>query len=641
MCGIAGKVAFDGAADRAVIEQMCAAIEHRGPDSRGVYVDGGVSLGIQRLAIVDIAGGDQPIYNEDGSVVVVMNGEIYNYRELQDELHRGGHQFQTASDTEVLVHLYEEHGDSMVEHLHGMFAFALWDVKRRRLLCARDRAGKKPLFWTRRGATVWFASELAALLADPSVPRTVNSQAIGAYLALKYVPHPLCAFEGIHKLPPASTLACTPAGDEVRRYWQLDYARKHVGVSEPELVERLRGLIRDATRRRLIGEAPLGAFLSGGIDSSAVVAAMAEVMTEPVKTFSIGFGHADYDELSYARMIAERFGTEHHEFQVEPKALEIMPKLARHYGEPYADPSAIPSFYLAEMTSRHVTVALNGDGGDESFAGYRRYAGINMVQRFDGLPSSLKAVVSEMGRRLPPGSSPQSVLARVRRMSQTIALPPEQRYAYWMSVFPAALRRELLTSEFSAAATVSPPDGALLEAWHGARADNQLDRMLATDVGTYLPDDLLVKVDIATMAYSLEARSPLLDHELMEFAAALPVDLKTHGGDGKILLKRALRGTVPDEILDRPKQGFNVPLAEWFRGELRSLPAEVLLDPGSLARGYFRREGIERLISEHQAGEADHAVQLWSLLQLETWHQQVADVAPPHSSLASRGDTAI
>ncbi len=373
MCGIAGKVDFAGVVDEELLRRMCAVMEHRGPDSRGVHVSDGVGLGIQRLAIIDVAGGDQPIANEDGTVVVVMNGEIYNYLELRRDLERRGHTFSTRSDTEVLVHLYEDHEKEMVCRLRGMFAFAIWDASNRLLFCARDRVGKKPLFWARRGSRVWFASEVRALLEDPELPREADLEAISAYLTVAYVPHPMSAFRGICKLPPASTLTVTESGEDIRRYWTLDYSRKLAGVSEHELAERLWAEIREATRIRLMSEVPLGAFLSGGIDSSAVVAAMAEQTSEPVKTFSIGFPDAAYDELRYARLIAERFGTDHHEYVVEPKAVEIAAKLALHYGEPFADASAIPSFYLAELTRRHVTVALNGDGGDESFAGYNRY----------------------------------------------------------------------------------------------------------------------------------------------------------------------------------------------------------------------------------------------------------------------------
>ncbi len=624
MCGIAGKLHFGGApADGRVLDRMCAALTHRGPDARGRYVEGGVAIGMQRLAIIDVAGGDQPIFNEDRSVAVVQNGEIYNYRELRERLVAQGHRFASDSDTEVLVHLYEEHGARMVDHLRGMFAFAIWDSVRQHLFLARDRVGKKPLFWARKGDRFWFASEIRALLQDPEIDRTVDDQAIAAYLALQYVPHPLSAFAAIRKLPPASTMTVTAAGERIDRYWSLDHTSKIEGPTD-ELAERLRDQLLEATRIRLMSEVPLGAFLSGGVDSSAVVAAMAMQSSGAVKTFSIGFSEQDFDELAYARRVSDRYGTDHHEFVVEPHALEVMPKLARHYGEPFADSSAIPSFYLAELTGRHVTVALNGDGGDESFAGYRRYVSDDQVRRLAWLPRPLWPIVG-LARVLPEGPHEQHVLTKANRMGRIFAMDAAERYAMRIGFFDAQRQRRLLAPEFAARVNGARPDAFLLDAWRGANADDRIDVMLATDVNTYLPGDLLVKMDIATMAYSVEARSPFLDHHLMEFAASLPARHKLAGGDGKVLLKHAVRDWVPSAILERPKMGFGVPLSHWFRGELRSLPADVLLDPRSLDRGYFRRDAIERLIRDHQLGRADHASRLWALLQLEYWHREVVE----------------
>jgi asparagine synthase (glutamine-hydrolysing) len=623
MCGIVGKIDFSGPVDPALLHRMCAAMEHRGPDARGVFVQGGVGLGMQRLAIIDVAGGDQPIFNEDGSVAVVLNGEIYNFPELRERLRARGHRLATRSDTEVLVHLYEDEGERMVDHLRGMFAFALWDARRRRLFCARDRVGKKPLFWTRKGSRFWFGSEIRALLEDPEIGRDVDPDAVAAFLAWQYVPHPLSAFRSLHKLPPASTLVVTAEGERVERYWSLDYATKS-DAPEEELAERLREQIREATRVRLVSEVPLGAFLSGGIDSSAVVAAMAGAMSEPVKTFSIGFADEKFDELAYARLVAGRFGTDHHEFVVEPHALEIMPKLARHYGEPYADPSAIPSFYLAELTSRHVTVALNGDGGDESFAGYRRYVSNDKAAHLNWLPRPLRALAPGVARLVGDGPHNNSTRTRISRLARTLAMAPPERYATWMSAFDAVRRERLLTPAF-AAEVRRRPEEALVQAWTASSARGRVDHMLAVDVETYLPGDLLVKMDIATMAYSVEARSPFLDHHLMEFAASLPAEFKLSGISGKRLLKTALRGVIPDEVLDRPKMGFGVPLARWFREDLRELPGEVLLDPRSIGRGYFRRQEIEGLIREHHAGDGDHSLRLWVLLQLEMWHREVVE----------------
>jgi asparagine synthase (glutamine-hydrolysing) len=627
MCGIAGKIDFGGPVDVSLLHRMCSVMEHRGPDSRGVFVENGVGLGIQRLAIIDVAGGDQPIFNEDRTIAVVLNGEIYNFEQLRGELTRRGHRFSSHSDTEVLVHLYEDHGEDMVRHLRGMFAFALWDRRMRRLFCARDRVGKKPLFWARRGNRIWFASEIRALLQDPELDRSIDESALAAYLALHYVPHPLSAFKAIRKLPPASTLTVTEAGDRVDRYWSLDYAQKLTGVPVAELEERLWALIRDATRVRLMSEVPLGAFLSGGIDSTAVVAAMAEQMSEPVKTFSIGFTDEAYDELPYARLVARHFATDHREFQVEPEALEIMPKLARHYGEPFADPSAIPSFYLAELTSQHVTVALNGDGGDESFAGYERYVQADMAPHLNWLPHPLRRVAPSVARLLGEGNHPSSTRTKIKRLARLLAMSPAARYATSISVFDEVRRLRLLTPEFAACVDGFRPEQFLTVPWTESGAENRIDQMLATDVQTYLPDDLLVKMDIATMAYSVEARSPFLDHHLMEFAASLPPEHKLDGTRGKRLLRTTLRRVLPHEILERPKMGFGVPLTRWFRDELRELPQEILLDPRALGRGYFRRGEIEDLIREHREHIADHSARLWTLLQLELWHREV--VEPP------------
>lgn len=625
MCGIVGKIDFDGQVDPAVIDRMCSAIEHRGPDSRGVWCGDGVAIGMQRLAIIDVAGGDQPLFNEDGSVAVVMNGEIYNFEALRSDLIKRGHTFSTRCDTEVLVHLYEDYGERLVERLRGMFAFAIWDIRRRQLLLARDRVGKKPLFVARRGSKMWFASEMMAMLQDAEIARTPDPRAIASYLALQYVPHPLSAFVGVEKLPPASTLLVTADGASERRYWAPDYVDSDAPATQAELAERLRELIWEATRIRLMSEVPLGAFLSGGIDSSAVVAAMADQTADPVKTFSIGFPDADFDELRFARTIAERFSTDHHEFVVEPHAIEIMPKLARHYGEPYADSSAIPSFYLAEMTSRHVTVALNGDGGDESFAGYRRYISSGLVGYLNRLPMNVRRLAPTVIRPLGRGSRSNSTRARMHRLAGVLAVEPHAQYAHWMSAFPPTMREDVLRPEFFASTLDWYPEGAIERVWLASTARTGVERMMDADVNTYLPDDLLVKMDIATMAYSVEARSPFLDHNLMEFAARLPARLKLRGTSGKVLLKSALRGILPDEILDRPKMGFGVPLPQWFRRELRNLPAEMLLGADARVHAYLKPESIRRLINEHHDGHADHSARLWTLLQLEVWHREVVE----------------
>jgi asparagine synthase (glutamine-hydrolysing) len=623
MCGIVGQARADGlAAGRALIESMCAGLEHRGPDARGVFAEHETGLGIQRLRVIDLHTGDQPVYNEDRSVVVVLNGEIYNFRELREDLRRRGHTLATEGDTEAIVHLYEEHGERCVEYLHGMFAFALWDRRRRRLLVARDRLGKKPLLYAHRGGTLSFASEMGALLADPEIPREVDPEAVDRYLAYGYVPAPMSALRAVRKLSPAHTLVWEAGRIRLRRYWRLDYSRK-LAVSRPEeLHEPILDAIRRATRKRMVADVPLGAFLSGGIDSSAVVAAMAEASPQPVKTFSIGFDHRAFDELPHARAIAQRFGTDHREFTVTPDAVAILPRLIRHYGEPFADSSAIPSFYLAALTREHVTVALNGDGGDEAFGGYTRYVANALAARLDRLPRPLRAAAAALGSRLPAGGDVASRINKARRLVGTMAMTPAERYAQYVAIFDVAARDALYAPGFA-----RTPDTTISGPWAAASGTHPVDVLLEVDSSTYLPDDLIAKIDIATMAHALEARSPFLDHEMMEFAASIPADLKVHGSEKKWILREALRAWLPGDILDRPKQGFSVPMAAWLRGELAPVVRDVLLDPGTLARGYFREGAVQGALGRLDAGADGEAPRIWALLMLELWHREFVDLA--------------
>jgi asparagine synthase (glutamine-hydrolysing) len=624
MCGIVGIARADrGPVEHELLERMCEAQVHRGPDARGLHIEDGVGLGIQRLRVIDLATGDQPIYNEDRSVVVVLNGEIYNYRELRERLRGNGHSFDTEGDTEVIVHLYEERGPACVRELHGMFAFALWDNRRRQLLLARDRVGKKPLFFSERFGALSFASELAALMQDDEIPRAIDHHAIDAYLAYGYVPAPLSAFAAVRKLMPASTLTYRDGVATIERYWRLDYSRKQAPRPVQDVEEELRATIRRAVRRRMVADVPTGAFLSGGIDSSAVVAAMAEASSRPVKTFSIGFEEERFNELPNARIVAREFATDHHELLVRPDAIEILPKVIRHYGEPFADPAAIPSFYLARFAREHVTVALNGDGGDESFAGYQRYTTNLLLSRLDRLPIELRRIAAAAGRRACAGGDLRSLRSRLGRLAVASALDRESRYLAQRSVFTAAERAELFTPEYSALLGSSRAADALLGPWRSSTASDLLDQFLDVDVNGYLPDDLLAKIDIATMAYSLEGRSPLLDHELMEFAASLPAGLKAEGGQRKRILRSALRGWVPDEILDGSKRGFELPLAQWFRGDLRDYAYDVLLDTACTARGWCRESELRRLLDEHTSCARDHGRRIWTLLMLELWYQDI------------------
>lgn len=628
MCGITGKASLDGSIDAAVLERMCSVIEHRGPDSRGTYVGRRVGLGVQRLRVIDLETGDQPIFNEDGTVVVVLNGEIYNYVELREELLRRGHRFSTHGDTEVIVHLYEEHGPDCVRHLRGMFAFALWDEGLGRLLLARDRVGKKPLFYYEADGELWFGSEAKAILQDTAVPREPDYAAIDAYLQYQYVPHPLSAFVGMRKLPPAHTLVWEQGRSRIDRYWRLSYRPLDPLPSIDEAHEQIRQHVLEATRLRLRSDVPLGAFLSGGVDSSAVVAAMAMQSTQPVKTFSVGFDVASYDETAFAREVAELYSTDHQELRMHPEAMEVLPRLVWHYGEPFADHSAIPSFYLAELTRRHVTVALNGDGGDESFGGYRRYVGASVAARLAGYPRAVRAAIAGAARVLGDGPRPDSFRTRLDRLAHATQLDMADRYAMWMSIFDERQREELYTPEHRERVDMLATASFIRSRFEETDATDACNELLDVDVQTYLPGDLLVKMDIATMAHSLEVRSPFLDHELMEFAAGLPGAWKISGKTTKKVLKDALRPWLPDHLLDRPKLGFGVPIGEWLAGSLSSLPRDVLLDGRARARGLFRESVVERLIDEHVRRERDNSNQLWALIQLELWFQTFIDPRP-------------
>jgi asparagine synthase (glutamine-hydrolysing) len=634
MCGIAGKVTGLGDVPVGLVEAMCERQEHRGPDSRGIHRSNGVALGIQRLRVIDLQTGDQPIYNEDRSVAVVLNGEIYNFQELRADLEQRGHSFYTRTDTEVIAHLYEERGPDLVEELHGMFSFAVWDDRRRRLLLARDRVGKKPLFYSHGDGWLSFASELPALMADPDVPAEVDPSSIDTYLAYGYIPAPWSVWRDVHKLPPAHALVWEDGRVSTERYWRLDYSHKRT-EDRRELEEELRERLGAAVRRRMISDVPLGAFLSGGVDSSIVVSEMAAASTLPVKTYSIGFEEEEYNELPQARLVAERFGTDHHEFVVQPDAIALVPKLVRHYGEPYADSSAIPTFHLAEVTRRHVTVALNGDGGDESFAGYLRHVANSLTGRLDGVPRPLRSGVAALGRAIPEQAGSRGLLSRARRLLVSVDADAIERYRLHVSVFNDAERAELLDPEFRASVDASRAPDVIGVPWRAASGSSTLDRLLEVDVNSYLPGDLLPKVDIASMAYSLEARSPFLDPEVMEFAASLPPREKASMGRKKLLLRRAYRGHIPDSILDGAKRGFGVPLGAWFRGDLESYARELLLDRTTLDRGYLNEPAVRSILDAHAAGQGDRSLQLWALVMLESWQRELGSRAQPAAAAES------
>lgn len=623
MCGIAGRYNFRSRrpVDRDVVRAMTGLLSHRGPDGSGIHVEGDVGLGHRRLAIIDLtAHGAQPM--TDGRYWITYNGEIYNFPERRRELEAVGYSFRSTSDTEVILALYARHGADCVRHLRGMFAFAVWDSRERTLFLARDRLGKKPMYYRFDEDGIAFASEPKAFLAEPSFQARPAPTAIAKYLAYQYVPSPLSAFEGVCRLAPAHDLLIGPdhAG-EPRRYWMLRYGDK-LEISEREAAVELRERLTEAVRIRLISDVPIGAFLSGGVDSSAVVALMAGLVNGPVRTFSIGFEESDHDERAYARLVAQRYGTEHREFVVRPDALAILPRLVWHYGEPYADSSALPTYYLAELTRRHVTVALNGDGGDETFAGYDRYRAQLLAGRFDRLPRPALAALGALAAsaRLFRGRQAD----RIARFLDAAVEPAPQRYSRWICHFHPDLLEQICTPEFLPIATASPFE-EIVTAFAHTDAPDLLDATLDVDVRTYLPDDLLVKVDIATMAHGLEARSPLLDHEVMEFVARLPSHMKLRNGSAKWILKDALRDLLPPEVVERRKMGFGVPIEAWLRGELAGFTADILLSERAIGRGYFRRRSVERLLAEHRDGVRSWHYQLWNLLMLELWHRMFID----------------
>ena len=615
MCGIAG-IAGPEPADRiGRVRAMRDLLVHRGPDSAGEHSDERVALGIRRLRIIDLVTGEQPQSNEDGTIWTVFNGEIYNFRELRDELTARGHRLVTQSDTEVIPHLYEEFGERFVARLAGMFAFALWDSRTGTLLLARDRLGKKPLLYSESGGEIAFASEHASLLAGLAERRGIDPRAIRLYLRFGYVPAPHDAYAGVRKLLPAHYLVWREGTSRIERYWSLPEGT--IDISEEDATAEFRRLFERAVARRLISDVPLGALLSGGVDSSAVVATMSRLRST-VSTFSIGFEEADFSELAHARRVAERFGTDHHEFVVRPAALDVLPTLVRHYGEPYADSSAVPTYYLAKLTREHVTVALDGDGGDELFAGYDRYAAARYAAWLDTVPVAIRRAAAAVAQRaLPDSLTPTAAARRARRFLAASVLPPRDRYFRWLGIFDEAGLRDLLAPDFERASSTGletlPANAVELDGRGPVGWAQTVDLLL------YLPDDLLVKMDIASMANSLEVRCPFLDHELVEFAARLPLHLKIRGRDRKYLVKRAFAGVIPHENMYRRKQGFGIPVGQWARGELRPLVEETLLATDARSRDLFQPDRLRTLVREHTEGRVDRTQQVWSLLMLELW----------------------
>jgi len=629
MCGIYGMLHLDGAPAAAdALRPMARLTVHRGPDDEGVYADGPLTFGMRRLSIIDVAGGHQPLSNEDGTLSLIANGEIYNYQALRSELTAQGHRFRTASDCETIVHLYEQHGDAFVERLNGMFAFALWDARRQRLLLGRDRLGIKPLYLWNDGRRLIFASEAKAILALPGMRAELDPAALSGYLMLGYVPAPQSIFRGLRKLAPATVLSAERGQVGERRYWRVA-AEIDRAPSEDEWIERVRARLEQSVRMQMVSDVPIGAFLSGGVDSSAVVAFMSAASDRPVKTYAIGFGGGAaedyYNELPYARKVAQRFGTDHHEILVRPDVTALLPKLLWQMDEPIADTAFITTYLVSQFARRDVTVILSGVGGDELFGGYRRYLGSHYQAYFDRLPSGLRRAASALGERLP--GDRHSPLLNALRLAKgflsTAGLPFDERYRSYVEVFPDDAARALLRHPRH------DEHDALADAFAAANSSDELNQMLSVDAQTQLPDDLLLLTDKMSMAVSLECRVPLLDHELVELAARMPQEVKIRGGRLKHALKAALSDILPTDILERKKRGFGTPMGAWLKGDLAPLVRE-LLSPASIeARGLFRPPEVAALIAAHGANRLDGTDRLLTLLNLEIWARMYLDGRAP------------
>ena len=624
MCGICGiSTSKAEKIDAKLLRAMNTAIYHRGPDSDGFYEAAGVGLAMRRLAIIDLTSGDQPIANEDESIWIVFNGEIFNYQDLQTGLRARGHHLRTNSDTECIVHLYEEKGVACVNELRGQFAFAIWDKKQARLMLARDRMGQKPLYYSVQDGKFYFSSELKSLLAGLPVRPEINLQAIDLYLSLQYIPDPQTAYEGIFKLPPAHTLVWQNGQITLERYWSLDFAPKW-NAPQAELEEILREKVREAVRVRMIADVPLGAHLSGGIDSSIVVALMAQQSSQPIKTFSVGFEEQGFSELPYARAVAERYATDHHEFILTygdiPATLE---KLVGHFGEPFGDPSALPLYLLSEITREHVTVALNGDGGDDLLAGYMRHWLDPWADAYTRLPNALtRNLLPFMLQRLPDASDRpvgHSLVNGLKRLEQLTEIDPRASILRWGSYFSPAQRRSLWKSALWDESQAHNAEAILSSAFDTLSGAGNLDRTLYADSQTYLPGDLLVKADRMTMAASLEGRSPFLDHHVAEFAARLPKNLKMHGRTGKYLLRQAFADLLPENVLGHKKQGFGIPVGAWFRDPLAAWARDLLLGVDSPLAAWFNPDAVTDLLAEHESGRVDHGKRIWALVMLSLW----------------------
>lgn len=640
MCGIAGVVWSEPAKalDEETLQRMLLAIQHRGPDDSGAYFSSGhatrCALGHRRLSIIDLGGGHQPLCNEDESVWIAFNGEIYNYKELREDLIAKGHQFKTDSDTEVIVHLYEEEGEECLQSLRGMFAFAIWDERQEKLFIARDRIGQKPLYYHFAEGRFLFASELKSILQVPGLRKEVDPEAIDLYLTYQYVPYPWTILKGFQKLAPGHCLSLHRNELDVRRYWQAPYEPTE-DDPQPELSldqwkSRLRETLTEAVRLRMRSDVPIGSFLSGGVDSTIISGLMQSLSANPIHTFSIGFPVKQFDETHYAREAAELLKTNHHEFIVEPSALETLSKLIWHYDEPFGDSSAIPTMYLSEVTRQFVTVALSGDGGDELFAGYPRYQAVDLAGKTDRLPGPLRSVLaSPLWQKIPSSSRQRSFGRRLKRFIAALGDTPEKRYLRWIGTFNHTERQDLYTADFRNRLSGFDSSQYILKCYDECPSRDFLTRTTAADVVSYLTCDIMSKVDVASMCYSLEARSPFLDHEVVAVAAQIPMELKYKNGLGKQILIDTFSDLLPESIQKRSKMGFGVPIDHWFRKELKPLVEETLLSDRFIDRGYFRREALQHMVDEHMSGRWDYSYRMWNLICLEKWHQIFLDQDVP------------
>ena len=621
MCGIAGwlELSADHRTDpQAVLHSMCDKIEHRGPDSEGIWTDARIALGMRRLSIIDLHTGEQPVFSCDGSVVVMMNGELYNYREVRRDLESRGHKFVTNTDTEILPHLYEEYGAALVDHLNGMFAFALWDTAKRRLILARDRFGEKPLYYgVFDGKLVW-ASEPKAMLAHPSVSPQLDLNALRHYVSFDYVPAPMSIYKGISKLPAAHVLIVENGEISTRRYWELHWSDAGTeGVRGPE---ELRELLSDAVRMRLVSDVPLGILLSGGIDSSTIAALAVQHANETVKTFSIGFEEDSFDESKYARQVSRHLGTEHYEDKLSAeKAGDLITEIAAWLDEPLSDGSLIPTFLLARFVRQHVTVALGGDGGDELFAGYPMYYAHTLAAKYNAIPSLVRSgLIEPIVNALPVSTNNMSFDYKAKRFVRAASRDDIERHHGWFGSFAVEQHEELFTKDVLAQTDADIYRG-VRELVDASDAKNVIERAQYADINYYLAEDILTKVDRAAMAVSLETRAPFLDPRVGQFAASIPVESKLKGKSGKVILKEAMAGMLPHEILHRPKKGFGIPIAEWLKGRLNSLMHAMLASERLRAQGLFNADFVGKLIKDHESGRASHHKELWTLLVFQLW----------------------